>query len=155
MNPPQSTTSKNREDDDADEVGTIGPPDAQVGAPAAATDEPGPSEEREPPEEDGLEDGERAEGDEPPEGEAELGGDEEDEEDEGRTMSSALGAAAPAVWIALVAVVVIAASLLWMAGEQHYQSCVDKVSAQTSGSRDPLTNLVRARSLKDCSRLPF
>ena len=143
------------ERDDAEEGVTIGPADAQVGAAdrserneaigarEIAADE-GPDADREVGEREAADaDGEK------PERAA------DDEEEPSRGLSAVLGPAAPIAWLALVAVVLAAIALLWVAGELHYQSCIDKVNAKTQGARDPLTNLVRARDLNNCSRLPF
>lgn len=56
-----------------------------------------------------------------------------------------------AAW-ALAVVLVLA--LLWIAGELHYQGCVE-AAAQRSAGDDDLSNLVRVRDVNDCSRLPF
>ena len=70
--------------------------------------------------------------------------------------------------IALVALVVITLSLLWIAGEQHYQSCIDRAAAAPSTIRVPdpndayntgrtvaADNPERERKLDGCSRLPL
>lgn len=54
-----------------------------------------------------------------------------------------------------IAAVVAALSLLWLAGESHYRSCIDSVQVRNSGGGDALTRLARQEGLDRCSRLPF
>ncbi len=57
--------------------------------------------------------------------------------------------------IALIVAVFAAFGILWIGGEQHYQSCLAKVEAQTGGANDGLSRLVRKTALTKCSRSPF
>jgi hypothetical protein len=57
--------------------------------------------------------------------------------------------------IAVVLSVLTLVSLFWIAGEMHYQSCIQKASVRTQGSNDDLTRLVRLREVNACSRSPF
>lgn len=58
---------------------------------------------------------------------------------------------------ALVAVIVVAISLLWLATEAHYGNCLDAVRTEQVG-RTP-ASIVQGESPKSrvegCSRLPF
>ena len=56
-----------------------------------------------------------------------------------------------AAWALAVLLVLV---LLWIAGELHYQGCV-QAAAQRSAGDDDLSNLVRIRDVNDCSRMPF
>jgi hypothetical protein len=72
-----------------------------------------------------------------------------------------------AAGIAAGAAVVVAVALLWLAGEAHFDGCVDEVSARyppiavSAFSREetgPLKvayDAERADALEDCSRLPW
>jgi hypothetical protein len=64
-----------------------------------------------------------------------------------------------AAWAAIALGVVLAAlvtySLLRIAGEEHYQSCVSAVNGRYGTASDPLTRLARVNSVKACSRSPF
>lgn len=55
---------------------------------------------------------------------------------------------------AVTAVLLVVAALLWMAGELHYQSCLQKADVKSPGL-DSLSRLVRQRDVERCSRLPF
>ena len=59
------------------------------------------------------------------------------------------------VIVALVCAVIAAISLLWIGGEEHYQSCVTAAAARSAGANDALSRLVRGRAVNDCSRWPF
>jgi hypothetical protein len=61
---------------------------------------------------------------------------------------------AVAVGVAIVLVVLWTYSLLRIAGEQHYQSCVVAAVGKNQGT-DNLTRLVRRTSVNSCSRSPF
>jgi hypothetical protein len=67
------------------------------------------------------------------------------------------GRALPALGIALgvVLAVLITYSLLRIAGEEHYQSCVSAVNAKYGSATDNLTRLVRTSAVGQCSRSPF
>ena len=65
---------------------------------------------------------------------------------------------APA-WAAIALAVVVAGlitySLLRIAGEEHYQSCVAAVNGRYGTASDPLTRLARVNGVNACSRSPF
>ena len=69
-----------------------------------------------------------------------------------RAPRRALG---PAILVALLLSAVLAAGLLWVAGEMHYRSCVRAAGAAYQGTADNLTRLVRNDQLSKCSRTPF
>jgi hypothetical protein len=55
----------------------------------------------------------------------------------------------------LILMILATASLAWIGGEQHYQSCAVAQSARFGQANDPLTRLARNNALNDCSRWPF
>jgi hypothetical protein len=57
--------------------------------------------------------------------------------------------------LVLVLMILATASLVWIAGEQHYQSCAVAQTARFGQGNDPLTRLGRTNALNDCSRWPF
>jgi hypothetical protein len=57
--------------------------------------------------------------------------------------------------IALVAAVVAALALLWMAGETHYRACVEAVQVRSGPGTDALSRLARSDGVEKCSRLPL
>jgi hypothetical protein len=57
--------------------------------------------------------------------------------------------------VATIAAVLIAYSLLRVAGEQRYQSCVSATSARLGTASDPLSRLVRTKAVAGCSHSPF
>jgi hypothetical protein len=59
------------------------------------------------------------------------------------------------VALAVAAAVAISYSLLRIAGEQHYQSCVAAAVGNAGGATDPLTRLVRKSAISRCTRSPF
>jgi hypothetical protein len=65
---------------------------------------------------------------------------------------------APA-WAAIALAVVLAGlitySLLRIAGEEHFQSCVAAVNGRYGTASDPLTRLARVNGVNACSRSPF
>lgn len=63
----------------------------------------------------------------------------------------------PVWWLVTIAVLglAIAYSLLRIAGEQHYQSCIAAASARTGNVANPLTQIARLSELKGCTRSPF
>lgn len=65
---------------------------------------------------------------------------------------------APA-WAAIALGVVVAGlitySLLRIAGEEHFQSCVAAVNGRYGTASDPLTRLARVNGVNACSRSPF
>jgi hypothetical protein len=64
-------------------------------------------------------------------------------------------AVAPAIWVGLLVTAVLAAGLLWVAGELHYRGCVRATGAAYQGRNDDLSRLVRNADLANCSRSPF
>ncbi|MGH2713050.1 MAG: hypothetical protein ACRDM7_04045 [Thermoleophilaceae bacterium] len=58
-------------------------------------------------------------------------------------------------WVLLAALVVIALSLLWSAGEAHYRGCVEAVKVRSAGDDTALARLARTEGLERCGRLPF
>ena len=70
----------------------------------------------------------------------------------GRRFSAAAWAA---IALAVVMGVLITYSLLRIAGEEHYQSCVAAVNGRYGTASDPLTRLARVNGVKACSRSPF
>jgi len=64
-------------------------------------------------------------------------------------------AVAPTLWVGLFLAAVLAAGLLWTAGELHYRSCVRATGTKYAGNVDDLTRLVRNDELAKCSRSPF
>ena len=46
-------------------------------------------------------------------------------------------------------------SLLRIAGEEHFQSCVAAVNGRYGTASDPLTRLARVNGVNACSRSPF
>jgi cobalamin biosynthesis Mg chelatase CobN len=57
--------------------------------------------------------------------------------------------------VATIAAVLIAYSLLRVAGEQRYQSCVSATSARLGTANDPLSRVVRTKAVAGCSHSPF
>jgi hypothetical protein len=60
-----------------------------------------------------------------------------------------------AIALGVVMAVLITYSLLKIAGEEHYQSCVAAVNGRYGGANDPLTRLARVNGVNACSRSPF
>jgi hypothetical protein len=80
----------------------------------------------------------------------------EEVEEEPRSRVPALFQGRVGLTLLMVILAVIATlSLLWIAGEQHYQSCVQQAVAKSGSADDALTRLVRAQTLNKCSRSPF
>jgi hypothetical protein len=69
-----------------------------------------------------------------------------------RTLSAAAWAA---IALGVVLAALITYSLLRIAGEEHYQSCVAAVNGRYGTASDPLTRLARVNGVKACSRSPF
>jgi hypothetical protein len=69
----------------------------------------------------------------------------------GRPSAPALAAIALAVVLACL----ITYSLLRIAGEEHYQSCVAGINGRYGTASDPLTRLARVNGVKACSNSPF
>jgi hypothetical protein len=57
-------------------------------------------------------------------------------------------------WALVAALVLIGLALLWNAGEQHYQGCVQSVGVRTAGDNSPLGRFAR-QDVKKCTRSPF
>jgi hypothetical protein len=76
------------------------------------------------------------------------------EEDEGY-RAARLPVPSWLVAVLIIATILVTYSALRIAGEQRYQSCVEKVSAQLGGATDNLSRLVRNQSVKRCSNSPF
>jgi hypothetical protein len=55
----------------------------------------------------------------------------------------------------LLLMILATASLAWIGGEQHYQSCAVAQAARFGQGNDPLTRLARVNAVNDCSRWPF
>lgn len=60
-----------------------------------------------------------------------------------------------AIALGVVMAILITYSLLRIAGEQHYQSCVAAVNGRYGSANDPLTRLARVNGVNACSRSPF
>jgi hypothetical protein len=60
-----------------------------------------------------------------------------------------------AIALGVVMAVLITYSLLRIAGEQHYQSCVAAVNGRYGNANDALTRLARVNGVNACSRSPF
>jgi hypothetical protein len=58
-------------------------------------------------------------------------------------------------WALLAALVLVALSLLWLAGEAHYRGCVEAVEIRNTGDDSKLARLARKEGLERCSRSPF
>jgi len=79
--------------------------------------------------------------------------------EEGNGAAPKRGRLSAGVWAAIALSVVVAAlitySLLRIAGEEHYQSCIAAVNGRYGTASDPLTRLARVNGVKACSRSPF
>jgi hypothetical protein len=60
-----------------------------------------------------------------------------------------------ALVVALLALVLIVFSLLWIGGEAHYRNCLYSVDVSTRGNTDAFAKFARANAPKNCSRSPF
>lgn len=58
-------------------------------------------------------------------------------------------------WLALLLVALMVAAGLAIAGQQHYQSCVNTARTNANGGTTKLARLIRNRQLKTCSHSPF
>ena len=74
----------------------------------------------------------------------------------GETTRRRLSAPAwAAIALGVIVAVLITYSLLRIAGEEHYQSCISAVNGRYGTASDPLTRLARVNGVKACSRSPF
>ena len=91
-----------------------------------------------------------------PEAEARAPEEFEDREAEPVVPRRRLSASAwAAIALGVVVAVLITYSLLRIAGEEHYQSCVAAVNGRYGTASDPLSRLARVNGVKACSRSPF
>jgi hypothetical protein len=90
-------------------------------------------------------------------GMAEEQGSEESEEEAGQDTPGArrIGVGVWLVAVAAIVSVIVCYSLLRIASEQHYQSCVAAATGSAGNATDSLTRLVRSTAIKHCSRSPF
>jgi hypothetical protein len=57
--------------------------------------------------------------------------------------------------LTLLATLLAAAALVWVAAEMHYRNCITSADLQSRGSDRNLSQLVLRRSVANCSRSPF
>ena len=58
-------------------------------------------------------------------------------------------------FVSVIAIVLIAVSMLLIAGENHYRSCVFAAQVKAGNSNAPLARLGRANEVQNCSHSPF